>query len=238
MTDTLATVTDLAITLTLTHFSSSEAETITLTPMGLQRLWRNRGYLPSHDGTARYDLFALAELMALKLIANRTGPLLARHIATVCGQGIAGRVLSRLDGYEGDHWRIGEWEPEAFARTPQLHQRGAEILANVRAVNDIQSLAEMVAPFEDGGGLGFDTFGWLRDTILRGRGIAHMSRRFLVWFGEGRHEWTDSLDAAFDSRGSSEARFADLSFVLDLDALATVIQERAGRAFVGVEMPS
>jgi hypothetical protein len=222
--------------LTLTHFSPSEAETITLTPMPLQRAWRSRGYLPLHNGTARFDVFALSEMLALKLLADRTGPLLARHIATVCGQGIAWRVLGGVDAYEGDYGRVGEWDADAFTSRQRNDRLGLELLNRTRAGEALPSLSEMRAMVE-AGGPAFDRCGWLRDRIFRARGTEGMPNRFLIWFADGRYEWCDSLDTAFDNRGSWDPRFAGAVLLLDLDALAKLIVERAGRAFVCVELP-
>jgi hypothetical protein len=230
------------VVLTMTHFSPAEAEKITVTPQHLQRMWRSRGYLPSHDGTARFDLFSLCEMLSLKLLADRTGPLLARHIATVCGHAIAWRVLSWVDAYEGETDRVGEWDPEPFARGKRIQQRNRELLAQMQPgggglATAAALLAEGRAIIDQEGGPGFDQLGWLRDTVIRQRGIEVCKQRFLLWFADGKYELTDSLDASFNDRGSGDPRFAGAVLTLDLGALASVIIERSGRAFVCVEIP-
>ena len=57
-------------------FTPADAERITGVSVTLQRDWRRRGILPGQDGHARFDAFALAEMLFLRVMADRgIGPL-------------------------------------------------------------------------------------------------------------------------------------------------------------------
>lgn len=240
---------------TMTFFTPAEAEAITLTPMSQQRDWRRRGYLPSNDGQhARFDLFSLAEMMSLKLISDRTGPLLARHIAAECGLGIAWNILGNIDAYEGDHHRIGEWEPDAFARmrrrTEQSKKAIREAIARAEnerlvpnaygdpwkpgLVDEIMEAEEAIDKADPGPV--FSQSVWLRNRIFQGRGIRISPKKFFVWWANSQHSWCDSLDVEFQRRSGADPRYGGAVLILDLDALGQTLTGRAARPFVHVEI--
>ncbi|MEO3428922.1 hypothetical protein AAFN88_08715 [Pelagibius sp. CAU 1746] len=90
-------------TFTPTLFTPGEAEGITGVSTALQRDWRRRGFLPSNDGHARFDVFALAEMWALRLLAERgIGPQQSRKAAAWLAAGIVHEALQHRQAYEGD----------------------------------------------------------------------------------------------------------------------------------------
>jgi hypothetical protein len=78
----------------LSTFTAGEAEAITGVTTQVQRDWRRRGYLPATDGHARHDVFALAELLALKALGDRgIGPQEAKKSAPLIAAGIAAHAI-------------------------------------------------------------------------------------------------------------------------------------------------
>jgi hypothetical protein len=78
----------------LTTFGAGEAEAITGVTTQVQRDWRRRGFLPATDGHARHDVFALAELLALRSLGERgIGPQEAKHSSELIAAGIATHAI-------------------------------------------------------------------------------------------------------------------------------------------------
>lgn len=108
---------------TLAHFAPSEAEKITGLSTAMQRDWRHRGFLPKNEGHARFDLFTLATMMALKLFADRgIGPQVAQNFTEISSRAIAWFALEFEDAYEGklsdslDATRRGLWNALGLPR--------------------------------------------------------------------------------------------------------------------------
>lgn len=99
---------------TLTTFTPGEAERITGLSTMMQRDWRRRGFIESTEGHARFDAFALAELMVLKMLADAgVGPQDGVEIAKFCAAGVMWHSLQWVDAYEGDYQRALEWNNAA-----------------------------------------------------------------------------------------------------------------------------
>jgi hypothetical protein len=227
-----------AVTVTETLFTPAEAEVITMVDVRLQREWRRHGYLPSHAKHARFDLFSLAHLTAMLLLAQRTGPLLAKSIATDASLGIASHVLKWPDAYEGDLQIVGAWDVEAFERGERIGTRTRPVRDRLLSGDGSATtlLAEAQQIVREEGGRGFDKIGWLRANILHARDVPP-NDRFLIWWADATHCFTNDLNAAFNSGVSSDPRFNGAPMVLDLDALASGVIARAqGRAFFHVEI--
>ena len=95
---------------TFSHFTPAEAERITGLGVGMQRDWRNRGFLPKNEGHARFDCFALAHLLFMKMMADRgIGPQKSFEDAPWCAVGMVAAALQEIDAYEGDHEQALAW---------------------------------------------------------------------------------------------------------------------------------
>ncbi|WP_457168225.1 hypothetical protein [Pannonibacter sp. Q-1] len=213
----------------LTTFTPAEAEKITTLGTVAQRDWRRREFIPSVEGHARFDAFALAEMWVMKMLSDRgVGPQMSKAVANWCAVGILWHALKDVDAYEGDHHRTFDWEPEELRPKPVantvafLTQKFEE--AGMALPHDLDFTWEAKAS-------------WLAKQVFRQKGYSGViPAGYFLWWADGSHEWHVSLDKAFSDL-SSEARYAGPVIVLDLQALATTLNQRAGRALVHVEFP-
>lgn len=87
----------------LARFTPAEAERITGVNVTLQRDWRRRGFLPSNEGHARFDVFGLAKLRFLSVMADRgIGPASTEDYADITMNAIVREALSGENAAEGD----------------------------------------------------------------------------------------------------------------------------------------
>ncbi len=92
--------------ITLTMFTPAEAERITGVSTDKQRDWRRHGYLPSSDGHARFDIFALAKMTVMGMLAEHgIGPKRSNLDSVWSAQFIAYRALEFREAWEGDDTR-------------------------------------------------------------------------------------------------------------------------------------
>lgn len=98
----------------LTTFTPGEAERITSVATVMQRDWRRRGFLPSNEGHARFDAFAVAELWTLKLLIDRGVTLQeAKEVSDLCAIGIVYEALHNHEAFEGfapEDWALDDGE--------------------------------------------------------------------------------------------------------------------------------
>lgn len=81
----------------------AEAERITGVSTTLQRNWRRHGYLPGQDGHARFDVFALAKLNVLGMLAAAgVGPQQGIKSAELVAAGVVRFALLNRAAFEGD----------------------------------------------------------------------------------------------------------------------------------------
>lgn len=213
----------------LTTFTPAEAEKITTLNTVMQRDWRRRGFIPSGEGHARFDAFALAEVWVMKMLSDRgVGPQLSKEVASWCAMGILWHALKDGEAYEGDHARTFEWEPEG-AR-PQPDPEALAVLERFSKETGI-AIPENVDTTWSAKGE------WLAKQVFRLRGCPRViPSPYFIWWADGSHVFHDSLDEAFSSLSWDE-KYAGPVIVLDLNALATQLLVRAGRALVHVEYP-
>ncbi|QTI79020.1 hypothetical protein IAI58_15505 [Roseomonas marmotae] len=222
--------------LTLTSFTPGEAERITGVSTAQQRDWRRRGFLPSNEGHARFDLFSMAEMWVLKLMADRgIGPQAVKEVAGTCATGIAWHALAWGDAYEGDHERTLEWQPSVFKVIVENLRRGKEAMAQYEADPKPENL---IAALDASNGPSWgEQANWLRRKVLKDRGIPlAIPGKYFIWWADGREYWHESLDEAFKSMSSTDDRVAGPVVVLDLSGLASAMIHRAERALVHVEI--
>lgn len=213
----------------LTTFTPAEAEKITTLNTVMQRDWRRRGFIPSGEGHARFDAFALAEIWVMKMLSDRgVGPQLSKEVAPICAVGMLWQALKSVDAYEGDHQKTFDWLPEdrrrrySASEIEELHK----ILENTG-----HSLPETFDPEWS------DKAEFLAKQIFRLKSLPRLvPAPFFIWWADGSHVWHDELDKAF-SGSSKEEKYAGPVIVLDLGALATQLLHCAGRALVHVEYP-
>lgn len=214
--------------LTLTTFTPGEAERITGVSTTMQRDWRRRGILDKGAERARFDLFDLAELLALKLLSDRgIGPKAAAEVVDWCGYGIAYHSLDSTDAYEGDHLRTNE-------------ARGLTDIPLTEAERNI------IVKAMEGAGVDYpvptvrwdDKAYWLRGQVYRARArTGVIPGSMFIWWADDSHTFHTSVDKALSDMTSGDPRIAGPIVVLDFKALAYMLSERAGRAFVHVEFP-
>jgi hypothetical protein len=225
------------VELTPALFTPSEAEHICDLPRDAQRLWRHKGHLPPlsryHGAWAMHDVFSLAHMMALRYMSDRTGPALAKHIAPIAALGIVWHALGWSDAWAGDHRLTLSWDADTFTAI-----REGDAMAR-RAIQAMQpgegpDLAEVLHAIPHGW---TDQAHWLRQELWRLRNVEiPPPPRFFTWLADGSAAFSESLDAVFDSGGSGDPRFHGHVLVLDLEALGTVLSERAERPLYHVEL--
>jgi DNA-binding transcriptional MerR regulator len=214
--------------LTLTTFTPGEAERITGVSTTMQRDWRRRGILAKATERARFDLFDLAELLTLKLLSDRgIGPKAAAEVVDWCGYGIAYHTLDSVDAYEGDHLRTNE--ARGLTDIPLSDAERAFITQTIEAAG---------LDYEVPTVRWSDKADWLRGQIYRARtrtGVIPGST--FIWWADDSHTFHTSVDEAKSEMTTGDPRLAGPVVVLDFKALAYMLSERAGRAFVHVEFP-
>ncbi|UVI39339.1 helix-turn-helix domain-containing protein [Qipengyuania spongiae] len=220
--------------LTLTQFTPAEAENVTGVSTQTQRDWRRRGILAKRDeGHARYDLFDLAEMMAIKLLSDRGVPLIeAADVADWCGMGIGYRALEWHNAYEGDHDRTNE----ARGLPNKLIEQNAAMFETIR---EAAGIAEVDLPENFEKQYRWSDKGeWLAGQVYRERfktGV--IPGQLFIWWADGQHTFHQSFDAARDDMSSGDPRLAGPALVLDLHSLASTLLTKTGRALVHVEFP-
>lgn len=106
--------------LELTLFTPRQAEQITGIPQMRQRDLRRHGYLPQHEGHARFTAIDLAEMMVLSSMMQRgITPSTASGLAKISVVGIVQLALSDVDVWkdmDNATWSFpGEQDPESKA---------------------------------------------------------------------------------------------------------------------------
>ncbi len=230
----------IGIATTFTTFTPGEAEKITDVSPATQRDWRRHGFLPKIDGHARFDGFNLAEIMALKMLSERGVPLKqAAEVGELCARGIMHDALEQADAYEGDHFRVLEWEP-GF-----LEPAATTAAADIEAVDKhIPGLKETIEAARSETGTPADHPGawpmqadWLRRRVWNKKSLPRaVPARFFIWWANGEHRWDVSLDNAFNKHFSWDDEVGGPVIVLDQHALAGALLDRAKRPLVHVEL--
>ena len=199
--------------MTLAHFTPAEAERITGVNVALQRDWRRRGYLPVNEGHARFDAFAVARMLAMKVLADRgIGPAQSYEQAGWCSLAIVSAALEWSEAWEGDHMDVPEVDPDA--------DWGAKAFCLRRELwdkrpNDISTPLQMT---------GRSLFLWYSED----------PRRF-IWWADGTHGFHASVDTALSELVSSDPKVAGPIVIMDLDALGSTMIVNAARPFVHVK---
>ncbi|MGF7173362.1 MerR family transcriptional regulator [Azospirillum doebereinerae] len=223
----------------LSTFTPGEAERITNVSTAQQRDWRRRAILPSNEGHARFDAFAVAEMWTLKLLSDRgIGPQQAKEVASWCAIGIVWHALQWQEAYEGDHLRAYEWAPQLYEKIVTQRQEIEELIKE-REVKGELDPAEFLAKMREldtGHGWGFQAGYLQRQTITQAGKGRVIPTRFFIWWADGSHIWHSSVDAACNDGVSNDARFSGPIIVLDLNALGSTLIERAERPLVHVEL--
>ncbi|WP_238121745.1 MULTISPECIES: hypothetical protein [unclassified Xanthobacter] len=87
----------------LNLFRPAEAEAVTGLSTAMQRDYRHRGFLPSFTGHARFNVFDLAEMYALKQLSDHGfGPDTFGSSAKIVARGLVYHALKFADAYEGE----------------------------------------------------------------------------------------------------------------------------------------
>jgi hypothetical protein len=232
---TLEAVTATRVVLTAALFDSSEAERITEVPRVVIRDWRRHGHLPPLNGHhALFDVFALAHLLALRVFSERAGPIMARQIAAAACLGIAWAALGWHDSWAGDHDLTLSWDADTFTSIQEGDARARRAILAMKPGGGAD-LAAVLQTIPRHWGTQAD---WLRGEVWRLRRIEIRPPRFVSWLADGSVAFSESLDAVFDSGGTGDPRFHGGALVADLEALGTVLGERAGRPLFHMELNS
>lgn len=210
---------------TMTAFTPSEAAAITGVSTDLQRDWRRRGYLLSGSGHARFDLFDLARMLTMQLLAARgIGPQQSVEIAEWCALGIARDVLAGTDAWEGEP----HLAPIDFS-IPKIDETG-ERLAEKMPETERASFLEK-----------YDARWGARQRYLINSLWRMLDKprvipgKCFVWWADDSHSFEVSFDDAIGNMFSSDPKTQGPMVVLEYFSLSTLLMERAGRAFCHIE---
>lgn len=77
-----------------------------------------------------------------------------------------------------------------------------------------------------------------RVKILGAHGKLSKALRYLIWWADDSHAYTDSLDDAFEVTTSADPRVQAGVVVLDLEAAGSNLASRAGKSLVYVDEPA
>ncbi|TVR06363.1 MAG: hypothetical protein EA385_15765 [Salinarimonadaceae bacterium] len=211
--------------LTLATFTPGEAERIGPLATNMQRDWRRRGFIPPSP----FDCFALAEMQALKALADRgIGPQVAKDVSSICAMGIVWSALGWREAIDGDLSRLLDDLPDDVKDAQAQSVREA---LDAIAERQGQAITEPTDPH-----WGYKTRR-VKNALWKSRGFPRvLPGRFFIWWADGSHLWHTSLEQAFDDLSSSDPRLAGPALVLDLDALGSTLLDRAGRPLVHVEI--
>lgn len=217
--------------ISLAVFTPREAERITGVTAVMQRDWRRHGYLPVNEGHMRFNVFGLAELLALRLLAERRiGPQQGKLVSDWLAAGIVRFALQSRLAYEGDAAEIQEL-PEDISHSA-LRSALEKSAAKAKPGNTFDLSA---APLS-----------WLAGANRLSRMVLKMhdkpkgiSRalpaRFFLWFSDDTHVWHESIDGCIAEKSTSESRLAGPIVVLDQHAIGEHLLKKTGRPFVYVE---
>lgn len=215
-------------------FRRADAVRITGATIDFQSDLVRRGRLNFNGGPPRYDLFGLSFLLAANVLADRRYVGLVQNAAKLAAWAIGWQALKWVDCYAGDHKRTLSWDAETFARIEA--GEAATALLHDPSLTRAEGLAEVARldlPHEGNWAM---QASWLRHEIFRQRQYTHEPQRFVCWWADDTCDWHPTLDAAFNSGPSWDARFRGAVVTLDCDALADQIISLADRPFVRVEI--
>lgn len=225
------------VVLTPTTYMPMEAEEISGVSTQSQRMWRIQGHLASTGRHARFDVFSLAHLTMMGLMSPRVGPALAKAMALQCAAGITWHALAWRDSWDGQTSEILTWEDATLsASIAERGRLGRQMLARVRAeggiseetTTELLTVARSESPWQP-------QMNWLRNLVFESNGIAPVTSRFFIWWGDATSEFTDAIEPAM-ALSLFDAKLHGPVMVFDLDALGTMLGERVARPFYYVEI--
>lgn len=215
--------------ITLAQFTPAEAERITGVSTAQQRDWRRREFLPANEGHARFDLFQLASMLVLKVLADRgIGPAAAREEADWCAASVVWAAMDSRETWDGDADQALMWV-EQYRTPPPVNPVLVEFLtkANENGAN---------VPIPDVGSHWSDQRDYLRRRLW-----THVRRPrvipcpLFIWWADGSHTFHVSFDKARSELSSLDAKVDGPVIVLDMDALGAALATRAERPLVHIE---
>lgn len=201
--------------LALAEFTPAEVETITRLTPAAQRDWRHRGFLPSVEGHARFDVLDITTLYSMKALADRgIGPQRSSEIRVFLGQSLAWHVLGQDDAYEG----CLQQPVPTWARSLELAECNEGVPGRYLVAPQIDWPRRRI-------------FGRLRDAgrILPGE---FLPQHLLIWWAIGDPVFEASYDKARAKFELDDPRLHEPAIVFDLFAAGYEIVRRAGRPFV------
>lgn len=216
----------------LATFSPADAERVTGLTTGMQRDWRQRGYIPKTDKRARFDAFALAEIWVMKLFAERgIGPALSQSVAPKCAESIVHNALQFSDAdaaFAGQHLQTFDWlDSNDRAGVHWRKENGAAYAK--RPLSARTPLESLVPQIEWNA-----QRTWLIDKLFKSLGRFGQGHGDVIWWPTGEVQFSGL--SSFDNRGAAPHadRYAGAFVGLDLYSLAEILVERAGRPLVKV----
>ena len=215
-------------------FTPAEVARISGLSQGMQRDWRSRGYLPKSEKHARFDALAVAKLLVMQKLADRTiGPLESRAVAAQCAAAVVSQALI--------------WMPEAWSADP------VGIFDNLDPEEQHYAALEYHPPLDH-------LYGWnkdeekdqrsairfiseneKRDWIFRSfthGANAHwrlsQSPDELIWWCNGDVQFGD-YGSIRESMSPEDPRIEGAAVILPIDGLAMLMVRRAGKPLLNIK---
>ncbi len=199
--------------LELEVFTPSEAETITGVSQATVRNWRRAGYLPRHQGHARYDFRDVAGLFVMRI-------LVARGINVKTAKEFAGQTVASI--LQSAAWSGKAFSACAYAAAKDEHgetrNSRAEIASDYEVepevVSEALSMDLLIRHSEQQFGFsGVRKPGWL-----------------VIWADDGiEFLYDDAEDAFFGNIDFTKAYVQGPIIIFSLDALAQMVMDRLPR---------
>lgn len=207
------------LTFTFAEFTPREAEAITSLSVGMQRDWRQRGFLPKFEKHARFDAFMIAEMWVLKMFADRgIGP----SRASSKSQRIAAAVVLAALRNRDDAWAgsrpidlFDQIPPETRSPTPE-ERFGWEM--------DI-----------------YEKRDWLATKAVERLGYSIERASDAIWWPTGDVQFGNYSDIAGSTADTPpddrvDPRFDGAAIVLGIDFIAQNLVRKSGRPLLHAEV--
>jgi hypothetical protein len=228
------------LALDLAEFTPAEVERITTLSTTMQRDWRQRGFIPRFERHARFDPFAVADIWAMKMLADRgIGPAVSRPIIHRAGAAIVYSAL-RAEGRDlsivGDVVRTFDDLPLEEMPLSDAEQRRKDYYEKMTVAEpesaadwrrfEADWLERRKRPW-----VVDDKWDWIVDRICRQNGRPPLQAREITWWPTGEVE-IDGYSRASEDKIDREDRFAGVALVLPIAELGFLFAKRAGKPLV------
>lgn len=218
-------------------FTAGEAARITGMEPVRQRDLRHRGFLPSHDANARFDVFDLAQMYFIQAMSVRgVGPRTSAPLSEVCATTIGFHALDDPSAFAGDAERLIEAgivpsEPKWGNAETELRDLLLKKLAD--RGRDVATLADAMT--EENAARQSQASYCARYVTRVLRGKVQPASQFILW-ADGTETWAKDVQNAMDDMSEDDPRLIGPIIVLPLDLIGSELRRRAKQPFFDIRL--